>query len=235
LPKNQQALLETVAKANPNTVLLYAGAGPVPVRFAQDRLPAILYVWYPGEEGGNAILDVLLGNVNPAGRLPYTVYEHDADVPNVHEYDISKGFTYMYLKKKPLYAFGYGLSYTTFQYSNLRAVPQESNEVGQQNTKKTTFQVDVKNTGTVAGDEVVQLYAKNLRPAKESGVRPIHQLRAFQRVSLKPGETKTVTLTLNGGPVVEYDEEIHDFRHSWDNCEIQVGSSSDDIRLRLIQ
>jgi len=233
LPKSQQDLLETVAKANPNTVLLYAGAGPSSMRFALDNLPAILYVWYPGEEGGNAILDILLGKVNPAGRLPYTVYENDADVPNVHEYDVSKGFTYMYLKKKPMYPFGFGLSYTTFLYSNLHAGEPEA---APGSMKKVTYQVNVKNTGTVAGDEVVQLYVKNLRPPKVGIVNPIHQLRAFKRVSLKPGETKTVTLTIEGGsPVMEFDEEIHDFRHYWDKCEIQVGASSDDIRLRLTQ
>ena len=113
LPGNQEELVKAVLAANPRTIVVLMSAGPLAVPWIKEHVPAMLQAWWPGEEGGNAIADVLFGNAEPGGRLPYTVYASEAQVPPLDEYDISKGFTYMYLKGEPLYAFGHGLSYTT--------------------------------------------------------------------------------------------------------------------------
>jgi beta-glucosidase len=117
LPGSQQKLVEAVFVANPKTIAVEASAGPLTVPWMREHLPAILQTWWSGEEGGHAIADVLFGNYNPAGRLPHTVYASEQQVPSLDEYDISKGFTYMYIKGEPLFAFGHGLSYSTFKYT----------------------------------------------------------------------------------------------------------------------
>ena len=122
LPGAQQQLLEAVYKANPKTVLVLITAGPLSVKFAKENVPAILQAWYPGEEAGTALASVLFGESNPAGRLPYTVYESLDQIPPQDEYDVTKGFTYMYFTGKPQFAFGHGLSYTAFRYSGLEAL-----------------------------------------------------------------------------------------------------------------
>ena len=184
----------------------------------------MLQGWWLGEEGGNAIADVIFGEVNPAGRLPYTIYASQAQVPPQDEYDISKGFTYMYVKGEPLYPFGYGLSYSTFKYAKLRVSPERFS--ADQNISVT---VDVKNTGRRAGDEVVQLYTRELNP---SVVRAVRELRGFQRVTLAPGETKTLTFTVPAEKLAFYDEIQHRFVVEPGKYEIQIGASSADIRLR---
>jgi beta-glucosidase len=224
LPGNQQALAEAVIAANPRTVVVLFGAGPLTVPWLKDHAPAMLQAWWPGQEGGAAVADVLLGRVNPAGRLPHTVYASEKQVPPIDEYDISKGFTYMYVKGGPLYAFGHGLSYTTFAYENLRVSPDKPGRDGTLEAK-----VDVKNTGRRAGDEVVQLYTRAVQP---SVTRPRHELRGFQRITLAPGETKTVTLRVPVQKLSHYDEKTHDFVVDPGEYEIQVGAASDDIRAR---
>ena len=171
-----------------------------------------------GDEYGNAIADVLLGTINPAGRLPHTVYSSEKQVPPQDEYDISKGFTYMYVRGKPLYAFGHGLSYTSFAHSNLH-VDAASNEVT----------VEVRNDGQRAGDEVVQLYVKS-PTVKE--VRPEMQLRGFQRVSLKAGESKVVKLMLDRSKLGFWNEAQQQFVMDSGDYEIRIGGSSDRIALR---
>ena len=121
LPADQLDLVKAVAAANPKTIVVELNAGPLAVPWIKDNVPAMLEAWWNGEEGGNAIADVLFGNVNPAGRLPLTVYESDSQVPPQDQYDVTKGFTYMYLNGKPLFAFGHGMSYTQFKYTRLRS------------------------------------------------------------------------------------------------------------------
>jgi beta-glucosidase len=123
LPGMQEQLLQAVVKANPKTAVVLLNAGPLSVKWAKNNAPAILEAWYPGEEGGNAIADVLFGDYNPGGKLPYTVYESVQQIAPQSEYDISKGFTYMYFTGQALFAFGHGLSYTKFTYSDLRVTP----------------------------------------------------------------------------------------------------------------
>ena len=183
--------------ANPRTVVVLMSAGPLTVPWLKEHAPAMLQAWWLGDEGGDAIADVIFGDANPAGRLPYTVYASEAQVPPQDEYDITKGFTYMYVKGEPLYPFGYGLSYTQFNYSNLRVSPGRLPASGM-----VTVSVDVKNTGNRAGDEVVQLYT---HAVKSSVIRPAKELRGFQRISLQPGEKKSVTFTVPAAKLAYYD------------------------------
>lgn len=224
LPAAQEQLLGAVCKANPKTVLVLLNAGPLSVRWAKDNVPAILEAWYPGEEGGTAIADVLFGDYNPGGKLPYTVYESTSQIPPQTEYDITKGFTYMYFAGRPLFPFGHGLSYTEFRYDNLQVSPKQIPDDGQ-----VTVSVEVENVGNRTGDEVVQLYIRDLECSVK---RPIKELRGFERVSLKPGEKRTVTLVLKGEQLAFYDIEKHDFVVEPGVFDVLVGSSSEDIRCR---
>ncbi len=223
LPGNQQELVEAVMAVNPKTVVVEMNAGPLAVPWIKEHVPAIVEAWWPGEEGGNAIADILFGNVNPGAKMPLTVYASDDQVPPRDEYDISKGFTYMYIKGDPLFAFGHGLSYTEFEYSNMNISSETITENGQ-----VSVSVNVKNTGAREGDEVVQLY---VRDVECSVVRPTKELRGFERISLEPGETKTVTLILPGEKLSFYDEKTHQFVVEPGMFEIMIGSSSEDIRL----
>ena len=224
LSGNQQQLLDAVMAANKNTVVVLMSAGPLAVPTAKRNAAAILQGWWPGEEGGTAIANVIFGKYNPAGRLPYTMYESDAQVPSVDNYDISVGFTYMYLKGKPQYAFGHGLSYTKFGYSNLRLSAKEATA---QDVIK--VDVDVRNTGQMNGDEVVQLY---IRDFNKGYVHPMSELRGFKRVSIASNETKTVTIELPVSSIAYFDTALDDFKVIPGKYEILVGSSSDDIRLK---
>jgi len=224
LTGSQEQLVTAVLAANPRTIVVQMSAGPLTVPSLKKSVPAMLQAWWPGEEGGHAIADVLFGDYNPAGRLPHTVYASESQVPPLNEYDITKGFTYMYVKGAPLYAFGHGLSYTSFTYSNEKiSTPQISA------TGEITVSVDVKNSGDRPGDEVVQLYTKAL---DSKVIRPEKELRGFQRVTLKPGETQTVNFTVPTEKLAYYDEDQKDFVVAPGRYECLVGASSDDIRVR---
>jgi beta-glucosidase len=224
LPGAQQQLMEAVYAANPKTILVLMNAGPLAVTWANDHLPAILDAWYPGEAGGEAIAQVLLGEYNPGGHLPYTVYASLDGVPPQNEYDVSKGFTYLYFKGVPLYAFGHGLSYTQFKYSNLTLSQAKTNAAGEVNVS-----FDLQNAGLRAGSEVAQMY---VHQAKSNVVQPIESLRGFQRVTLNPGETKHISLSLPASQLSYYDVTTHKFIVAPGIFNVMIGSSSDDIRLR---
>jgi beta-glucosidase len=224
LPGNQEELVKTVLAANPHTIVVEMNAGPLTIPSVKDNAPAILEAWWAGEEGGNAIADAIFGNINPGGKMPLTVYASADQVPSQDEYDVTKGFTYMYINGKPLFPFGHGLSYTTFSYSNLKLSAKHIKANG-----TITATVDVKNTGKLTGDEVVQLYVHDVSPSVK---RPIKELRGFERLTLKPGETKTVTITIPGDKLAFYDEKIHAFRVEPELIDVLVGSSSEDIRLK---
>lgn len=223
LAESQSELIKAVRKANPNTVVVVENSYPTTLNWEQENIPAIVWTSHAGQETGNALADVLYGDVNPAGRLTQTWYRSDTDVPDILDYDIIKrGRTYQYFDGNPLYAFGHGLSYTNFRYSDLRV-----GKAGPQGTFEAT--VKVTNTGKRAGDEVVQLYTHQLISRDE---QPNKQLRSFQRVSLEPGQTKTVRLS------------VPDLRH-WDVTrgkwvlesslhDVMVGASVSDIRLRSV-
>jgi beta-glucosidase len=224
LPGRQEELIEAVCAANPKTVVVLLNAGPLTIPWVKEHVPAIMEAWWNGVEGGDAIADVIFGNYNPAGRLPLTVYASESQVPPQDEYDVTKGFTYMYIRGEPLFAFGHGLSYTTFNYGKLelsgeRIAPDD----------QITATVNVTNTGQREGDEVVQLYIHEVAPCVK---RPAEELRGLQRIHLKPGETRKVTLTVPGEKLAFYDENIHAFRVNPGPFQILVGAASDDIRAK---
>ncbi|MGC4093923.1 MAG: glycoside hydrolase family 3 C-terminal domain-containing protein [Polyangiaceae bacterium] len=183
----QQKLLEQVTALGKPTVLVLISGSALCVNWAHEHVGAIVQAFYPGGEGGTAIADVLFGKVSPAGRLPITYPKSLSDVPEFTDYSM-KGRTYRYLEKEPLYPFGYGLSYTRFQYSDLRL---SSTSVGVSDAL--TVSVAVSNVGQVASDEVVQLYLKDL---EASVPVPHHSLRGFSRVRLQPGESQRVQFEL---------------------------------------
>jgi beta-glucosidase len=200
LPGRQEELLKAVVALGKPVVLVLLNGRPLSINWAAEHVPAILEAWEPGSEGGHAVADALFGDVNPGGKLPVAFPRSGAQAPLYYarttthqpEGQQALGFTtpsrYWDLLTSPLYPFGYGLSYTTFSFANLRpSTPQL--KLGQ----KTDVSVDVTNTGTVAGDEVVQLY---VHQKAGSDSRPRRELKGFRRVSLKPGETRTVTFGL---------------------------------------
>jgi beta-glucosidase len=223
LSGNQEDLVKAVVVANPRTIVVLMSGGPLTVPWLKQNVPAMLQAWWGGEEFGHALADVLFGDVNPAGRLPHTVYASEEQVPPLDEYDVSKGFTYMYLKGEPLYSFGHGLSYTEFKYSNLTVTPKEMPTTG-----KAVVSVDVENVGRRAGDEVVQLY---VHVGKSRVTRPAKELRGFSRIGLRPGEKRTVTMALPAERLAYYDVKARGFVVEPGAVDVMVGSSSQDIRL----
>jgi beta-glucosidase len=223
LSGNQEALVKAVFAANPRTVVVQMSAGPLTVPWLKQNIPAMLQAWWPGEEGGHAIADVIFGDVNPAGRLPHTVYASESQVPPLDGYDVTKGFTYMYVDGEPMFSFGHGLSYTEFKYGGLKLSSDKIKADG-----KVSVSLDVTNTGKRAGDEVVQLY---VHAVKSSVKRPAKELRGFQRISLQPGETKSVTLELPAEKLAFWDEKTHAFLVEPGAYEVMAGASSADIRL----
>ncbi|HEX7085629.1 MAG TPA: glycoside hydrolase family 3 C-terminal domain-containing protein [Vicinamibacterales bacterium] len=222
LPGTQQRLLEAVHATGTPVVLVLTTGSALAVEWAHANLPAILVAWYPGQRGGDAIADVLFGEVNPAGRLPVTFYRSVEQLPPFDDYGMT-GRTYRYFTGDPLYPFGHGLSYTTFEYSGLqidRTTARAGEAIG--------VTLNVRNRGTRAGDEVVQLY---VRAAGGEGM-PLKDLRGFERVSLQPGETKTVRFRLvPDDAFAYYDESAGGLRMRPGEYELQVGASSADIRL----
>ena len=187
LPGLQQRLMEMIVALGKPTVLCVLAGSALDLTWAHDNVPAILYAWYPGQEGGTALAELLFGDASPAGRLPITFPRSIDDVPAFTSYAM-KGRTYRYLEREPLYPFGYGLSYTTFAYSEV-VVSSASVRAGDTVTVSAT----VTNVGKVPGDEVVQLYVKDL---EASCAVPVHDLRGFTRVRLGPGEAQTISFDL---------------------------------------
>jgi beta-glucosidase len=225
-PGMQGELIKKVFEANPNVVLVTLKGFQIKLNWEEKNLPAIVEAWYTGQEQGHAIADVLFGDYNPGGKLPVTYYRSEDDLPPIGDYDITKGRTYWFFEKEVLYPFGYGLSYTTFEFSNLSV---DKKEVMKDEDMDITVTVDVSNTGKVDGDEVVQLYIKDL---ESSVIQPKKELRGFQRVSLAAGETKTVSIPLSYKDFNYWNENTGDFEIEPGAFEIQVGASSLDIRLR---
>lgn len=222
LPGAQGDLIQAVYAANPRTVVVLVTAGPLAVDWAQANVPAILTGFYDGQEQGTAIVDVLFGDTNPGGKLTTTWYTGDATLPDIGDYDLRKGRTYLYYQGEPLYPFGHGLSYTTFSYGGASVRPAT---LGPE--ESATVSVDVGNTGSRAGDEVVQLY---VRDAFASVPRPLKELRGFARIHLEPGQTKTVSFPLPAKALAFWDVALHGWRVEAGLFDVAVGSSSADIR-----
>jgi len=187
LPEIQENLLKELQKTGKPIVYVNFSGSAVALNWENEALPAIVQAFYPGEATGTALTRLLFGDYSPSGRLPVTFYKSVNDIPDFKNYDM-EGRTYRYFKGEPLYPFGYGLSYTTFGYSNLKC----SETSGTQSPVNLTL--DVKNTGNTDGEEVVQLYISN---KTATSIVPITSLKGFQRVFLKKGEQKTISFTLN--------------------------------------
>lgn len=224
LPGHQEEMIRRIAAAGKPIVVALVGGSAVTMNNWINDIDAILAVWYPGEVGGLAVADVLFGDYNPAGRLPITFPLHEGQLPLYYNHKpTGRGDDYMNLPGTPLFPFGYGLSYTSFEYSNL-----DFEKKAIQADESTTVRFELKNTGEVAGDEVVQLYIKDVLA---SVTRPVMELKGFQKIHLQAGETKNVIFEIKPELLAMLDKDLNrviepgDFR-------VMIGASSMDIRLK---
>ncbi|MDE6127252.1 MAG: glycoside hydrolase family 3 C-terminal domain-containing protein [Muribaculaceae bacterium] len=208
LPQAQRDIIRTLHEAGKKVVLVNCSGSAVALTPENEICDAILQAWYPGEQGGEAVAEVLMGEYNPSGKLPVTFYADDSQLPAFEDYNMA-GRTYRYLQTEPLYPFGHGLSYTTFSY-------------GKPKFRNGLVTVEVRNTGDRAGTEIVQLYMR--RPSDTAG--PVKSLRGYARVELRPGEKKTVTLPMPRGAFENWDENERRMRVVPGDYELMVGPSS---------
>ena len=216
LPDVQRRLLKALHEAGKKVILVNFSGSAIGLVPEQETCDAILQAWYPGQEGGTAIVDLLFGDVNPSGKLPVTFYQNVAQLPEVEDYNM-EGHTYRYFRGEPLYPFGYGLSYTTFA-------------CGEAKVKGKKIIIPVTNTGSRAGTEVVQLYVR--KPDDTAG--PIKTLRAFRRVTVPAGQTVEVTIPLDKETFIWWSEKDQDMVPVHGNYELLYGSSSADSDLQKV-
>ena len=210
-------LIKVVWQANHNTVVTLISSFPFAINWTAENVPAIVHMTQCSQESGSALADVLLGDYNPAGRLTQTWVRDILDLPNMLDYDIRHGRTYMYAKAKPLFPFGFGLSYTTFKYSHLKVKKDGDNYV---------VRFDLKNTGSRDGEEVVQLYAK----FKDDDASK--RLRGFERIPVKAGETVPVEIVVPAEDLKLWNSQAHAWAFRGRKAKLLVGASSEDIRLK---
>ncbi len=227
LPPTQQRLIEAVHAANPSTVLVLTSSYPYAIGWADEHVPAIVWSAHGGQEFGNALAEILLGDASPSGRLPQTWYRDDADLPDLLDYDIiASDATYLYFRGTPLYPFGHGLTYSRVEYRDLRVSSATLDADGE-----VTVTVEVVNTGEYEVDEVVQLYTHQQRSRVKL---PVRQLRGFAKVRLAPAASATVTLPLRAADLAFWDVTqgrmvVEDARHT-----VLVGASATDVRATTV-
>jgi beta-glucosidase len=240
LPLGQDDLISEMAAANKNTIVVVTSGGGYDASAWVDRVPALLQAWYPGQEGGTALAEILLGDVNPSGRLPVTFERRWEDNPVHDSYYPADGTNRVVYKEgifvgyrgyektgtKPLFPFGHGLSYTTFRYSNLTVKPAPASS-GTAPLYEVSF--DVRNTGSREGADVAQVYVGDTH---SKAARPAKELKGFSKVSLRPGETRRVTVTLDARAFSYYDTDAKRWRTDPGDFDILVGRSSEQIELR---
>ncbi|MGD0035236.1 glycoside hydrolase family 3 N-terminal domain-containing protein [Paenibacillus illinoisensis] len=213
----QLELVQEVYKLGKPVVVVYINGRPIAEPWIDEHVHAILEAWYPGQEGGNAVADILFGDVNPSGRLTISIPKHVGQLPVVYNAKRTRGKRYLEMDLEPQYPFGFGLSYTEFEYDHVRVVPEIIEPNGE-----AEVQVEVTNTGKVAGAEVVQFY---ITDEAASVTRPEMSLKGFRKIHLEPGQTQTVTFTVNAEHL-----ELMDSRHQWvvepGKFRLKVGSSS---------
>jgi beta-glucosidase len=238
LPGGQDELIRQISSINKNTIVVITAGGNVDMTQWVDRVPAILHAWYPGQEGGRALAQIIFGDYSPSGKLPVSFERRWEDNPTFHSYYPKPGESRVQYAEgvfagyrqfdrsetKPLFAFGHGLSYTKFEYSGLSVSPQSGNATG-----SVTVSFEVKNTGHREGAEIAQLYVGD---SHASIPRPVKELKGFAKINLKPGETKQVMLTLDRRAFSFYDVKRSDWSAEPGEFSILVGGSSDDIKLR---
>ncbi len=226
LPGRQEELINKTAATGTPVVVVIVGGSAVTMNNWLKNVPAVIDVWYPGEEGGNAVADVLFGDYNPAGRLPITFPVFEGQLPLVYNHKpTGRGDDYNNLTGQPLFPFGYGMSYTTFEYSDLKI---DRNNIS--TSDSTVVRCKITNTGKLAGDEVVQLYIKD---ELASVARPVIELKGFCRIHLNAGETKEVSFTVNPEMLSMLDIDLKKVVEPGD-FRMMIGASSKDIRLRGI-
>lgn len=224
LPGHQEELIKSVAATGKPVVVLIAGGSAVTMNNWIDKVSSIADIWYPGEEGGHAVADVLFGDYNPAGRLPVTFPVHEAQLPLVYNHKpTGRGDDYNNLSGLPLFPFGYGLSYTTFEYTDMKLGKGSISK-----NETTTVSCKIRNTGKMDGDEVVQLY---IRDILSSVTRPVLELKGFQRIQIKAGETKELVFTITPEMLSMLNAEMKSVVEPGD-FRIMLGASSRDLRLK---
>ncbi|WP_291588001.1 glycoside hydrolase family 3 protein [Bacteroides sp.] len=218
LPIDQQEFIKELYKVNPNTVVVLVAGSSMAINWMDENIPAILNAWYPGEQGGNAVAEVLFGDYNPGGRLPLTYYNSLDELPAFDDYSV-KNRTYQYFEGKPLYEFGYGLSYTNFKYKK-KSITQSNDTVD------ITF--NLSNVGKYDGDEVAQVY---VRYPETGTYMPLKQLKGFSRVHLKKGKSADVTISVPKKELRYWDEKTRQFVTPAGEYVFQVGGSSENISI----
>jgi beta-glucosidase len=224
LPAVQEKLVQALHATGKPMVMVNCSGSAIALPWEAENLPAILQIWYPGEEGGRAVAEVLFGEVNPSGHLSITFYRATADLPGFTDYSMTNR-TYRYFNGKPLFAFGHGLSYTKFDFKSGKL---ESKKIPAGGTAKVTFAV--KNSGKLDGDEVAQVYFRHVHSAVP---QPKLALCGFARVHLKRGETSRVTVEVPATRLRYWDTQNKQYVVEPGNYEILIGAASDDIRMKL--
>lgn len=226
LPGHQEALIDAVAASGKPVVVLLVGGSAVTMSNWIDKVQAIASVWHPGEEGGTAVADILFGDYNPAGRLPITFPQHEGQLPLVYNHKpTGRGDDYNNLSGLPLFPFGYGLSYTSFAYSDVQLT---ANNIRTKDSTVVSFTIS--NTGSRDGDEVVQLYIRDLL---STVARPVMELKGFQRVHVKAGESKTVSFVITPHMLSMLNEQLQRVVEPG-AFQLMIGASSGDIRLKAV-
>jgi beta-glucosidase len=221
----QEELVKKVLASNPHTVEVLRSSFPYAIVWSQQNVPAIVHMTHNSEEEGHGLADVLFGDYSPAGRLNQTWPTGDAQLLPIMDYNLLHGRTYMYSKEKPLYPFGYGLSYTIFAYEGLSLSTPKVNADG-----AVQVTVKVKNTGNRASDEVVQMYVQHLGSAVE---RPQLELKGFERVHIDPGAEKNVVLELKPRDLAYWDSARHAWRVEKEPVRVLAGGSSDKLPVQV--
>lgn len=223
LSLEQEDFVKIVHKANPNTIMVLVSSFPYTINWSQENIPAILHITNNSQELGNGLADVIFGNYNPAGRTNQTWVKSIADLPPMMDYNISNGRTYMYAKEKPLYPFGYGLSYTDFVYSNMSAPTYILKK-----HERFRVSVNVKNTGKLNGEEVIQLYV-SFPDSKIN--RAIKQLKGFKRVMINSEDTQMIDFDIKLSDLAYWNVNSGTFEIETGKVNLMIGSSSEDIKL----
>ena len=224
LPEVQKSLLEAMHKTGKPVILVNCSGSAMGFGDIESQYNALLQAWYGGQAAGIAVADVLFGDYNPAGRLPVTFYKSTDQLPDFENYDM-EGRTYRYFRGEPLYAFGYGLSYTTFEYGDA-TLSKNTIKAG----KGVSISIPVTNSGNCDGDEVVQVYVKSL----DNPSAPIKSLKGFKRVPIAAGITTTVTIDLESKAFEFYNETVDELAPRAGKYQIMYGSSSNDADLKTI-
>jgi beta-glucosidase len=217
----QEELVKKILAVNPKTIEVLRSSFPYAIVWSQQNVPAIVHMVHNSQEEGHGLADVLFGDYSPAGRLTQTWPTGDAQLKPILDYNLLDGETYLYSKEKPLYAFGYGLSYTTFEYRGVSASAAQMEPDG-----SVQVHIKVKNTGKTPSDEVVQMYVQHLG---SSVTRPQIELKGFKRLRIEAGAEKDVTLQLKARDLAYWDTAAHAWRVEKEKVRILAGGSSDKV------